>query len=69
MLKLIRITKEKITVQDLDTNKATLNVDNAVDTDVIIDNGELKAIEITLTLDQARELAKALGVMEIVVTE
>ena len=69
MLKRITISKDKFTVQDIDTNEATMDYGNAINTEIHTLAGVLDRVEITLTLDQAKELAKALGLMEVEVTE
>lgn len=74
MLKRITITAQgKFIVQDIDTNESSLlnQLKTGLDSEVAIDpvTGTLKAVVINLTLDQAKELARALGVMEIEVRE
>jgi len=74
MLKRITITAEgKFVVQNVSTNDSKLlnQLKTGLDSEVAIDpkTGELKAVVINLTEDQARELAKALGIMEIEITE
>ena len=61
MLKKITISKDMIMVQDIPTNESTIDVENNIVTDVIMEKDQLKAIEIIMTADQAAEFARALS--------
>ena len=69
MLKRITISNTCITIRDIPTNDASLILGNEIETQVVMEQDKLVGIEITLTLDQARELAIALGAEEVEVTE